>query len=131
MGRLCPVRTEKARTCYGARTKGSRGRLHTALQAARGQAAVVVARVEQVDRWGVVVAWAGSSKRVDMSQSTLSEVQLAGTAHPGGLYMARRLVLKALWLWGVMENASGQAQKPERAVGFGLPRGSVCVAVQI
>ena len=73
----------------------------------------------------------GRSKRVDMSQLTSSEMQRAGTAHPRGLYMARRLGLKALWLMGVMGNASGQAQKPEQAVGFGIPRGPVCVGVQI
>lgn len=66
-----------------------------------------------------------------MSQSTLGEVQLAGTAHLGGQHMDRLLGLEALQLVGVMENALGQAQKPEQAAGFGVPRGSVCVAVQI
>ena len=78
-----------------------------------------------------MVAWAGRSKRVDTSQSTLVEVQLAGMAHLGGLHMDRPLGLEALQLAVVMENALGQAQKPEQAVGFGVPRGSVCVAVQI
>lgn len=127
MGRLCPVRTEKARTCYGA----SRERLHTALQAARGRVVAVVARVAQADRSSVVAAWAGRSKRVDMSQLRSSEVQLAGMTHPGGQHRDRRLGPGALQLVGVMENVSGQAQKQEQAVGFGIPQGSVCVAAQV
>ena len=66
-----------------------------------------------------------------MSQLTLVEVQLAGTAHLGGQHMDRPLGLGALQLVGVMGNALGQAQKPEQVVGFGVPRGSVCVAVQV
>jgi hypothetical protein len=117
----------KARTCYG----GSRERLHIALRAARGQIAVVVARVAQGDRWGVVAAWAGRLKRVDMPQLSLSEVQPAGMNSPGGRYRDRRLGPGALEPVGVMENVSGQAQKPEQSVGFGIPRGSACVAAQI
>lgn len=66
-----------------------------------------------------------------MSQSTLVEVPLAGTAHLRGRHMDRRLDPEALQLVGVMENELGQAQKPEQAVEFGIHRGSVCLAVQI
>ena len=66
-----------------------------------------------------------------MSQSTLVEAQPAGTAHLMGQHMDRLLGPEALQLVGVMENALGQAQKSEQAVGFGILRGSVDVAVQI
>jgi hypothetical protein len=100
VGRLCPIRTEKARTYCGTRTKGSREQLHTALQVAREQVAVVVAWIARADRSRAVVAWAGRSKRVDIPLSTLVEVQLAGMAHSGEQYMVNGLAWRLYSSWG-------------------------------